>query len=124
MKYAVGVSALLLLVTALAFGQSYQPLPFPQEANTALQSEWHQQWTTSDNANLPPSMAADEDSFEISPSYTYESEGNRISLGSPFPGAADPYLGHHYDEMAPEPGFGTAHDEFPSAADPSRDRNR
>ena len=38
MKYLLGVFALLLLVSTLAFGQSYQPLPFPQEANTALQA--------------------------------------------------------------------------------------
>jgi hypothetical protein len=119
MKSAVGVLAGLLLVSTLAVGQSYQPLPFPQEANTALQGGSYEESAPSATADMPPSMAADQGDEQFSPTFTYEEHGDR-ALGSPFPSAANPALGHHDDEMAPPAGFGTAHDEFPSAADPSR----
>jgi hypothetical protein len=121
MKYGVGICALLLLVTTLAFGQSYQPLPFPQEANTALQSEWHQQWTPSDNANLPSSMAADQSAEEIAPEYVYAGSFSKTSLGSPFPSVANPGLGlSSEDQMTPsweeQRELGSP---FPSAANPA-----
>jgi hypothetical protein len=112
MKYALGVFALLLFVTTLALGQSYQPLPFPQEANTALQAG-----SADPSANMPSSMAANQES------YTFTGEGDRVNLGSEFPSIANPVLGRDSAEMAPA--WGEQHDlgsPFPSAANPSGDR--
>ena len=125
MKYLLGAFALVLLVSTLAFGQSYQPLPFPQEANTALQGEHQRGWAT--DANLPSSMASDEGSAEISPGYDGQGDqfgrGNRINLGSQFPEEVNPVLGRHGDEMAPSWGeqreLGSP---FPSAANPAHNQ--
>ena len=86
MKYLLGVFA-LLLVSALAFGQSYQPLPFPQQANTALQGE-HQRDGDRPPTNRPPwlPMRAPR---SFTPGYDGQGDqfgrGNRINLGSKFP---------------------------------------
>jgi hypothetical protein len=125
MKYLLGAFALVLLVSTLAFGQSYQPLPFPQEANTALQGEHQEGWAA--DANLPSSMASDEGAAEISPGYDGQGDqfgrGNRINLGSQFPEEVNPVLGRHGDEMAPSWGeqreLGSP---FPSAANPARNQ--
>jgi hypothetical protein len=120
MKSAMGVLAVMLLVSALAVGQSYQPLPFPQEANTALQGGLYEESVPSATADMPSSMAADQ-SNEITPSYRYEERSDQ-ALGSPFPQAANPSLGHHGDEMAPtwteQRDLGSP---FPSDANPSHE---
>jgi hypothetical protein len=118
MKSAVGVLAVFLLVSTLAVGQSYQPLPFPQEANTALQGGPYEESAPSATAELPSSMAADQ-SGEIAPSFNYEEH----ALGSPFPQAANPSLGRSSaDQMAPswdeQRDLGSP---FPSAANPSNE---
>lgn len=115
MKYLLGVFALLLLVSTLAFGQSYQPLPFPQEANTALQGGHGDEWVDS---GTPASMAANQGEEEFS---AYRNHG--IALGSPFPSAANPSLGRsNEDQMTPswkeQRELGSP---FPSAANPARE---
>ena|ERR1700687_721798 len=108
MKYLLGVFALLLLVSTLAFGQSYQPLPFPQEANTALQGGSYDQDV---DINAPSSMASNQ-------AYDHR---DQVDLGSPFPSAGNPSLGRSTeDQMTPswkaERELGSP---FPSAANPS-----
>jgi hypothetical protein len=113
MKYLLGVFALLLLVSTLAFGQSYQPLPFPQEANTALQGGPSDE---SVNADIPSSMAANQGE-EI---FTYEHH-DQADLGSPFPSAGNPALGRSTDDQM-TPSWKELRElgsPFPSAANPS-----
>ena len=116
MKYLLGVFALLLLVSTLAFGQSYQPLPFPQEANTALQAGPADQMAPPVE---PPSMATDQGGEVV---FIYGANDHR-SLGSPFPSAANPSLGRsNADQMTPswkeQRELGSP---FPSVANPSRE---
>lgn len=105
MKRTIEVLATLLFVTALALGQQYQPLPFPQAANTALAS------LTAENAapasaRVPSAMAARQVSAP------------QAADVSPLPTAANPAFGKGWDAM-----IGHSTDEggspFPSAANPS-----
>ena len=114
MKYVLGVFALLLLVSTLALGQSYQPLPFPAEANTALQGNPYNEMAPT--VTEPSSMAANQGE-EI---FIYHGSGT--ALGSPFPSAANPSLGRSTaDESTPswreERSLGSP---FPAAANPAR----
>jgi len=116
MKYLLGVFALLLLVSTLAFGQSYQPLPFPQEANTALQGGPGDEMAPS--FNEPASMAGNQGEDIV----TYGAN-DHIALGSPFPAAANPSLGQSTaDQMTPsrreQRELGSP---FPAAANPARE---
>ncbi|MGC2209489.1 MAG: hypothetical protein WA532_05180 [Candidatus Korobacteraceae bacterium] len=115
MKYVLGVFALLLLVSTLALGQSYQPLPFPQEANTALQGGPDNEMAP--DVNLPSSMAANQGE-EV---FIYH--GGGTALGSPFPSAANPSLDRsNADETTPswreERRLGSP---FPAAANPAHE---
>ena len=115
MKYLLGAFALSLFVSTLAFGQSYQPLPFPQEANTALQGDQYNEMAPT--VTEPSSMASNQGE-EV---FIYHGSG--IALGSPFPSAANPSLGRSTaDEMTPswreQRQLGSP---FPAAANPARD---
>jgi hypothetical protein len=111
-KTLAGVFAMLLLVTAVALGQGYQPLPFPQEANTALANGSADQ-SPSATADTPSSMAANQTSSDWS---------SPAESGSPFPSVANPSFGSNGSEQSSpslEGGLNNG-SPFPSAANPSR----
>ena len=119
MKTTVGVLAVLLLAATVAMGQDYQPKPFPQEANTALNNTYEESSpavvVVVDQSELPSSMAANQDSANVEISMDRH---DRADLGSPFPSAANPsgefssdQIGNHTDDQE---------SPFPSAANPSR----
>src|ERR1017187_4919175 len=119
MKTTVGVLAVLLLAATVAMGQDYQPKPFPQEANTALNNTYEESLpavvVVVDQSELPSSMAANQDSANVEISMDRH---DRADLGSPFPSAANPsgefssdQIGNHTDDQE---------SPFPSAANPSR----
>lgn len=115
MKYLLGAFALVLLVSTLALGQSYQPLPFPQEANTALQGNPYNEMAP--DVNEPSSMASNQGE-EV-----FIFHGSNLALGSPFPSAANPSLGRSTaDETTPswreQRELGSP---FPAAANPARE---
>ena len=105
MKRTIEVLAALLFVTTLALGQQYQPLPFPQAANSALAN------ATAENAattpvGVPSSMAARQVTTA------------QAADVSPLPTAANPSFGKGWDQMI---GHSTADggSPFPSAANPA-----
>ena len=82
MKSLVGAVAVLFLVSTFAMAGSYQPLPFPQEANTALAGGN----TGSATGEMPGSMAASQGSdIRVATS--------AVESGSPFPSAGNPSAG-------------------------------
>ena len=92
MKSLVGAVAVLFLVTTVAMAaEGYQPLPFPQEANTALAGSE----ASSITGELPGSMAASQSSLRV---VTSPAES-----GSPFPSVANPSAGADMsDQSTPE----------------------
>jgi hypothetical protein len=121
MKTIVGAVAILLLGAAVAMGQDYQPKPFPQEANTALNNTYEESSpvvVVVDEGQLPSSMAANQDNVDVVIVPSYMDRHDRADLGSPFPSAANPsrefssdQIGNHTDDQE---------SPFPSAANPSR----
>jgi hypothetical protein len=112
-KITVGVFAVLLLASAVAIAQQYQPLPFPQEANPALSNSYADE-SSSVNADMPSSMAENQSGM-------FERRHDQADLGSPFPSAANPSLGRGSEDQT-TPSWEREHDlgsPFPSAADPS-----
>jgi hypothetical protein len=96
MKSMVGMLGVLLLLSTVALAQQYQPLPFPQEANPALQNSYNDE--TPSAVDLPSAMASDEATVEIFPSAEdSHHEWYRFQTGSPFPMAADPALANGDD---------------------------
>jgi len=114
MKTTIGAFAVLLLVSALAFGQQHSSYaePFPQSANPALANGTADESSPSVNADLPSSMATNQSVFAGS---------TRADLGSPFPRVANPSLGRPGDEMSPDSKIDLG-SPFPSAANPSSNR--
>lgn len=114
MKSLVGAFAVLFLVTTFAVAQGYQPLPFPQAANTALASASAGEQSSSLTGGVPSSMAADQ-SQPMAMSHG-------ANLGSPFPSAANPSLRAGASGQA-TPALEDQHDlgsPFPADANPSR----
>jgi hypothetical protein len=119
MKTTVGVLAVLLLVSTLAIGQQYQPLPFPQEANTALAGSPADETSPSlVDADRPASMASDQ-----AIPLAFSDRQDNPALGSPFPSAANPSQGSSSeDQMAPSfDEHNSLGSPFPGAANPSRE---
>jgi len=103
MKSLVGAVAVLFLVTTFALAGD-QPLPFPQEANTALAGGD----TGSATGETPASMAAS------------QSSDIRVAVGSPFPSAANPSADADNSNQS-TPSEGRQHDlgsPFPADARP------
>lgn len=114
-KTIAGLFAVLLLVTAVALGQGYQPLPFPQAANPALANgSGDESSPSSATSDTPSSMAANQatDSDWSSPAES----------GSPFPSAGNPSLGSSTSGQSSPSIEGSLSNgsPFPSAANPSR----
>ena len=108
MKCFVGAVAVLFLVTTFAMAGGYQPLPFPQEANTALAGGD----TGSATSEMPASMAASQSEISVATS--------PAEAGSPFPSAANPSLGaDNSDQTTPsEERQKNLGSPFPSSARP------
>jgi hypothetical protein len=107
MKSLVGAVAVLFLVTTFAVAGAYQPSPFPQEANTALNSGN----TGSATGEMPASMAA--------------SQGSEIGVatspaeaGSPFPSVANPSAGADLSDQTTPSSAIQLGSPFPAAARP------
>ena len=119
MKTTVGVLAVLLLAATVAMGQDYQPKPFPQEANTALNNTYEESSpavvVVVDQSELPSSMAANQDSANVEISMDRH---DRADLGSPFPSAANPSGEVSSDRIGTDADYQES--PFPSAANPSR----
>ena len=113
MKSLVAVLAVLFLVSTFALAeQQYQPLPFPQAANTALNGGEGSPSLTSD---VPVSMAANQKSTSA------QMANSGINSGSPFPSAGNPSLGADTSEQS-TPAAEHQHNlgsPFPSDASPS-----
>ena len=108
MKSLVGAVAVLFLVTTFAVAGSYQPVPFPQEANTALAGGN----AGSATAEMPGSMAASQSEIHVATS--------PADAGSPFPSVANPSAGaDNSDQTTPsEERQSALGSPFPSAARP------
>jgi hypothetical protein len=107
-----GVFAALLLMTAAALAeQSYQSLPFPAAANTALANSSAQESSAS-AAEMPSSIAGNEGT---------SSWRSPAQSGSPFPSVANPSYGKSAEgQSAPSlNGQRNGGSPFPSAANPS-----
>lgn len=107
MKYIVATLAVLLFASTFAVAEGYQPLPFPQAANTALASA-STGGQSSVTAEMPASMATNQ---------SQQSDRG----GSPFPSAANPSRAISSDQSTPSREH--QHDlgsPFPSEANPSR----
>ena len=102
------LAALVLIATTFASAQAYQPLPFPQAANTAL--------TGAPDSNELPSMPAAMAKHATKP------ETTSYELGSSFPAAANPSRGeNNSDQRAPAARKGyELGTPFPCEANPSR----
>jgi hypothetical protein len=109
MKSFAGVVAVLFLVTTFALAGSYQPVPFPQEANTALAGAN----TNSGTGEMPASMAASQGSdirVATSPA----------EAGSPFPSIANPSAGADTSDQTTPSDKVQLGSPFPSAASTAR----
>ena len=108
MKSFVGAVAVLFLVTTFAVAGGYQPVPFPQEANTALAGGN----TGSATGEMPASMAASQSEIRVTTS--------PAEAGSPFPSVANPSAGaDNSDQSTPsEERQHNLGSPFPSAARP------
>jgi hypothetical protein len=117
MKSVIGMLAVLLLATTVAFGEQNQPLPFPQAANPALANGGASQASPAIVGEVPSSMAANQ-------SNSYADWSGPATNGSPFPSAANPALGRSEYDLS-SPSFQAQHSNgspFPSAANPSRNQ--
>ena len=101
--HAVLLLAVLLIGPTLAAAQNYQPLPFPQESNTALATADEDLWPW-----VPPVMAE-------------RSSATVRDEGSPFPTAANPSRDADSSDQC-APAARDSHDlgsPFPCDANPS-----
>ncbi len=108
MKTFVGAVAVLFLVTTFAMAGGYQPLPFPQESNTALAGGD----TGSATGEMPASMAASQSEIRVATS--------PAEAGSPFPSAGNPSASADNSDQT-TPSEARQHDlgsPFPAAARP------
>jgi hypothetical protein len=104
MKTFLAALVVLFLVSSFTLAEDYQPLPFPQAANTALNGAV----ASSDTSNMPAAMASNQGGMQA------------VTAGSPFPLAANPSLGSTTEQSTPSPE--RQHDlgsPFPSDAAPS-----
>jgi hypothetical protein len=98
----------LFFVTTFAMAAEYQPLPFPQDANTALAGAGQQSGSIA--ADMPASMASN------------QSTSFAVHSGSPFPAEANPSATASTSEQG-TPAAEREHDlgsPFPADAAPSR----
>jgi hypothetical protein len=111
MKITGGVLAALLFMGTIALGQQHASYaePFPQSANPALANGAAEESSTAVTADMPSSMAVNQDWRD------------KADLGSPFPQAANPSLGQTGEEMSPDNSIELG-SPFPSAANPSSNR--
>jgi hypothetical protein len=106
MKSLIGAVAVLFLVSTFALAGSYQPLPFPQEANTALAGG-----NTNSTGEMPGSMAASQSDIRVTAS--------PAEAGSPFPSVANPSHGDTTGQLNPS-GSVDLGSPFPAAASTAR----